>query len=298
MRSLIKITLALIFIFSITSCQKIDKKSTDFTNENGFTPGIEGPAVNPEGDLFAVNFEKQGTIGRVDAEGVGEVYLTLPEGSIGNGIRFDINGNMFVADYVGHTVYRFAKNSKKAEIWERDTTMNQPNDLAIGPDGTIYLSDPNWAESTGQIWKVTQERTLELLESEMGTTNGIEVSPDGKKLYVNESVQRRIWQYDLLDNGELANKRDFLTFEDFGLDGMRCDTEGNLYITRYDKGPVLIVNPEGETIHEVELTGKKPSNIAFGGPDGKTCFVTMADRGCFEKFRAPFAGNYFSSVHH
>ena len=298
MKYLIKISLVLFFVISAVSCQDSAQKSTDFTSENGFTQGIEGPAVNSEGFLFAVNFEKQGTIGRVDPEGIAEVFMTLPEGSIGNGIRFDIQGNMYVADYMGHTVYRFSKDSKQPDIWARDTTMNQPNDLAIGPDGTIYLSDPNWAESTGQIWKVNPERHIELLETDMGTTNGIEVSPDGKILYVNESVQRRIWQYDILDNGMLGNKRSFLTFEDFGLDGMRCDLKGNLYITRYDKGTVLIVNPEGETIEEVTLTGKKPSNIAFGGPDGKTCYVTMADRGCFEKFRAPFAGNYFSKVHH
>ncbi|MBT8184487.1 MAG: SMP-30/gluconolactonase/LRE family protein [Eudoraea sp.] len=297
MKSLIEFLFPFFLVIFLISCQETEIRSTDFTSEFSFTKGIEGPAVDPEGYLYAVNFQKEGTIGRVNKDGKGEIFISLPEGSIGNGIRFDTKGNMFVADYMGHTVYRFKKGTKEPEIWARDTTMNQPNDLAISPDGTLYLSDPNWAESTGQLWKVSPDRKITLLESNMGTTNGVEVSPDGKILYVNESVQRIVWKYDILENGKLANKKEFLSFSDFGLDGMRCDVKGNLYITRYDKGTVLIVTPGAETINEVRLEGKKPSNIAFGGEDGKTCYVTMADRGCVEQFTAPFKGNYFSKVH-
>ena len=164
----------------------------------------------------------------------------------------------------------------------------------MAKDGTIYLSDPNWANSTGQLWMVKPDREIILLEADMGTTNGVALSPDDSKLYVNESIQRRIWQYDIAADGELVNKRLLIDFEDYGLDGMRCDMKGNLYIARYEKGTVLILTPDGRVIDEVLLTGQKPSNITFGGPDGKTCFVTMADRGSIEIFRAPFPGRYFS----
>ena len=59
----------------------------------------------------------------------------------------------------------------------------------------------------------------------MGTTNGIEVSPDETKLYVNESVQKNIWVYDLDSDGNISNKKLFYSFEDYGLDGMRCDNQ-------------------------------------------------------------------------
>ena len=85
--------------------------------------------------------------------------------------------------------------------------MNQPNDLAIAPDGTLYASDPNWKESTGQLWRIDRDGKITLLAEGMGTTNGIEVSPDGKTLYVNESVQRNIWAFDITPDGTLANKR-------------------------------------------------------------------------------------------
>ncbi|MBT8292727.1 MAG: SMP-30/gluconolactonase/LRE family protein, partial [Eudoraea sp.] len=89
-----------------------------------------------------------------------------------------------------------------------------------------------------------------------------------------------------------------ISFTDFGLDGMRCDMEGNLYLTRYDKGTVAIVSPEGKILEEVLLKGKKPSNIAFGGDKGLDCFVTMADRGCFETFEALSPGSYYSKIHY
>jgi sugar lactone lactonase YvrE len=82
-----------------------------------------------------------------------------------------------------------------------------------------------------------------LLDNEMGTTNGIEVSPNGKTLYVNESVQRNMWAFDLGGDGSLTNKRLLKRFDDHGLDGMRCDVAGNLYVTRHGKGTVVILSP-------------------------------------------------------
>ncbi len=293
--SWIHIGFLLIITLDSSSAQSVT--SSDFMPESSFTEGIEGPAVDKEGMLYAVNFKEQGTIGIVDKNGHGEIFLRLPGKSIGNGIRFDREGTMYIADYVGHTIYRVKKGSTIPEIWVQDSRMSQPNDLAISPNGRIYLSDPNWADGTGSLWMVNTDKKIILLEANMGTTNGIEVSPDGKRLYVNESLQRNIWQYDIEDDGSLSRKTKFLSFDDFGMDGMRCDEKGNLYIARYDKGTVLIVSPEAKTLQEVVLKGKKPSNITFGGPDGKTCFVTMADRGCFETFTALNSGNFYTLVH-
>ena len=124
----------------------------------------------------------------------------------------------------------------------------------------------------------------------MGTSNGIEVGPKENLLYVNESVQRVVWKYDLSSDGKISNKQEFITFPDFGMDGMRCDVKGNLYITRHGKGTVAMVSPEGQLIREIKLTGSRPSNIAFGGKDGKTCYVTLQDRGCIETFRVEHPG--------
>lgn len=284
-------------VFQLQSCVSQKLQSVDFTKENSFTAGIEGPAVDKNGNLYAVNFAKNGTIGKVNEKGEGSVFVELPGKSVGNGIRFDEDGNMFIADYVGHNVLRLKENSKEVVVWANNPEMSQPNDLTIAPNGTIYLSDPNWGESSGRIWMVNASREIVLLEADMGTTNGIEVSPDGRHLYVNESVQRNIWKYDITKDGKITNKTKFLIFADFGMDGMRCDEKGNLYVTRYEKGTIAIISPEGNILKEIQLKGKKPSNITFGGADGKTCFVTMADRGCLESFKADYAGAYYKRIH-
>ncbi len=277
----------------LVSCGTQQLKSSDFTEAFAFTKGIEGPAVDGKGNLYAVNFKEEGTIGIVNAKGKGRIFLKLPNNSVGNGIRFDRAGNMFVADYVSHTVYKVPKGTNTPLVWVREPKMNQPNDLVVVADGTLYLSDPDWKNKNGKLWMVNPEKKVILLEDNMGTTNGLEVDPSGKFLYVNESVQRTIWRYQIRENGRLFDKTRFMTFPDFGLDGMRCDEKGNLYITRHGKGTVLIVSPDKEIIKEVDLKGKKPSNITFGGKNGRTCYVTMADRGCFEQFRAPYKGAHF-----
>lgn len=289
----LKTTLPLFFfIIALYSCKKLDNNSTDFTNEHLFTGGIEGPAVDSKGNLYAVNFKEEGTIGIVDKNGVSSLFTFLPEGSVGNGIRFDKDDNMYIADYTKHNILLIKKGLSKAIVYAHDSTMNQPNDVAIAPNGTLYASDPNWKNETGNLWMVSNGK-FALLEKNMGTTNGIEVSPDGKKLYINESIQRNIWVYDINNDGTVNNKKLFTSFTDFGMDGMRCDEKGNLFVCRYGKGTVVVLSPNGDIIREITLKGKKPSNITFGGKNKKQCFVTLADRGCIETFFSQYSGRNF-----
>lgn len=286
----------------LTGCQSEKKadqseklyESVVYTPEKGFTGGIEGPAVDKQGNLYAVNFEKQGTIGIVNTSGEASIYVTLPDGSVGNGIRFDSNGDMYIADYPRHNILKVDKDTREISVFAHDSTMNQPNDIAIDTKNRLYASDPNWKESTGNIWRIDADGKVVLLEKDMGTTNGIEVSPDDKFLYVNESVQRKVWVYDLSANGEISNKRLLIEFPDFGMDGMRCDNQGNLYITRHGKGTIAVVSPSGELLREIAVKGSNPSNLAFGGTDGKTIYVTLQDHGNIETFRVEHPGRSWS----
>jgi len=289
-----KSSLGLLLLIALSSCKE-SKLTTDFAFVGDFTQGLEGPAVDADGNLFFVNPERNGTIGKVDPSGHFEIYIdSLPNGSVANGIRFDQNGIMFLADYVNHNILTIDPIHKEVVIYANDSTMNQPNDIAIARNGTLYASDPNWAESTGNLWRVDQGGDFVLLESNMGTTNGVEVAPGDSLLYVNESVQRKVWVYDLSSEGEVSNKRMLIEFPDYGLDGMRCDVEGNLYIARYGKGTIAVVSPGGQLLYEVELEGQKPTNIAFGGPEGKTCFVTCQDREYIESFELSSVGRSYS----
>jgi sugar lactone lactonase YvrE len=254
-----------------------------------FTPGIEGPSCDGNGNVYAVNFASEGTIGLVTPQGKGSIFVTLPNKSVGNGIVFDRSGSMFVADYVNHNVLKIDVATKQITTFAHHDQMNQPNDLAIGPDDVMWASDPHWGNSTGQLWRIDRKGQVTKVASDLGTTNGIEVSPDGKTLYVNESVQRGLWAFTITADG-INHKRLVKQFPDHGFDGMRCDVDGNLYVTRYGKGTVAVVTPLGEIVREIDVLGKSPSNLCFGGPDGRTVYVTEVDQARLVKFRVDRPG--------
>ena len=281
----------LLFITTTTLAQT--EQSTDWMPENSFTKGVEGPAVDKNGNLFAVNFSQEGTIGKVTDNNKAEIYVTLPNGSVGNGIRFDQQGNMYIADYVNHNVLKVDPTSKVVSVFSHNDKMNQPNDIAIMDNGILFASDPNWSESSGNLWRINADGSNALIEKNMGTTNGVEVSPDNKTLYVNESVQRNIWRYTLDEKGNIQDKTLFYKFDDHGMDGMRTDKAGNLYVARYGAGVVAVISPQGKLIKTIKLKGKHPTNVAFGGKDGKQVFVTMQKRGAIETFNNNIAGRNY-----
>jgi sugar lactone lactonase YvrE len=287
MKRLLILSTTFFLVLGSTNLYSQKRDSRDLLPEGSFPQGMEGPAVDRLGNLYAVNYQKKGTIGKVSFAGKVSLFVTLPEGSTGNGIRFDRKGNMFVADYTAHNILKINRKTKEIEVFAHEPAMNQPNDLTISrKTDIIYASDPNWKDSTGNLWMikpdgkvVNLERNIGTtngievspngkylyvnesiqrkiwrydiakdgsisnkthshintfhLERNIGTTNGIEVSPNGKYLYVNESIQRKIWRYDIAKDGSISNKTLFYSFEDFGMDGMRCDSYGNLFVTRH-----------------------------------------------------------------
>jgi gluconolactonase len=264
--------------------------ATPFTAERSFTGEIEGPAVDRAGNVYAVSFAKKNTIGRVTPEGKGEVFLEMPGASLANGIRIGKDGLLYVADYTGHNILKIDPATRQVSVFAHEPKMNQPNDLAMSKDGTLWASDPDWKNGTGQLWRIGTDGKVTRVAEGMGTTNGIDLSPDGRYLYVNESVQRKVWRFRVMGDGTLAGKQLLVEFPDFAMDGMRVDRKGNLFISRHGKGTVAMVSPAGKVLREIDTLGAKPSNVAFGGVDGKTIYVTEMEKGRLVKFRVPAAG--------
>ena len=102
-----------------------------------------------------------------------------------------------MADYTKHNILRIDPKTRAVTVLAHSDEMNQPNDVAITAEGMLFASDPNWEKSTGQIWRIEHDGRITRIASDMGTANGIEVSPDGKTLYVNETVQRKVWAFTL-----------------------------------------------------------------------------------------------------
>ncbi|SEA20829.1 family 20 glycosylhydrolase [Alkalimonas amylolytica] len=258
--------------------------STVWVAANTFTAGIEGPAFGPDQHLYLVNYQQQGSIGRVDPQGKTSLVLHLPEGSIGNGIRFSADGSrMFIADYSRNRIWQYQTDSQQLTELVHQPAMHQPNDLALLSPDTLFASDPDWSTATGQLWRITADGHSQLLEANMGTTNGIEVSDDQQYLFVNESVQRRIWRY-RLEQQELTDKTLIAAFSSAGLDGMRMVQPGVLAVTRFGNASVILLNTDGQLLAELPLKHQNPTNLAARSDQ---LYITLQDCGCIERLTIP-----------
>jgi signal peptidase len=300
--------------------------SKQLAQSNEYTKGIEGPAVNAAGDLFVVNIrrpgtanpEKKGAIGRMKKGATqSELFAVLPNDGVGNGIRFDLQGRMYVADFPQHIIHVFEPGASTPQPYfsappnnQGKPAFNQPNDLAIARDGTLYASDPKFSAGTGRIWRIARQPDGKgdgaIMTSSsprpQGITNGIDLSPDNKTLYVSESRfngevpprPARIWSY-RIDGLRLADEHKVFVFPQGDVDGLRVDTDGRIFVARPDAGEVAIIVPPGSVgaAHaRVPTAGPAPTNLTFGGADGRDVFVTQSDKNnrFIERFRVDRPG--------
>jgi sugar lactone lactonase YvrE len=270
--------------------------STQVTPSGEYTFGIEGPAVDRDGNLFVVNLRHAGTIARLAPEAAAsEPFAELPEGSVGNAIRIDRDGTMFIADYKKHNIFAIDKSNTTPRIVFHSDAMSQPNDITLSRDGTLYASDPNWKARSGKIWRIAKtadgswQGAAMTAPRAMGTTNGIDLSPDGRTLYVGESNSGEIWSY-TIDGDALSNARLIKSFEPNTIDGLRTDVDGRLFVAHILKGAIAVLTPDGHLQREIPLKAREPTNLAFGGSDGKTVYVSQRQGGFIESFRTDVEG--------
>jgi gluconolactonase len=164
-------------------------------------------------------------------------------------------------------------------ITYQDKRFNSPNDIAIRDDGWVYFSDPNWQLGTRtselktalyrvQLTATTSTASAQLIE-ELTQPNGVALSPDQKTLYVGSSGND-IFKYDVAADGSVSNKTSFA--KPGGSDGLTVDCAGNLYVT---SGAVEVFAPDGTKLGEISVPN--PSNVAFGGANAKTLYITAGD---------------------
>ena len=165
--------------------------------------------------------------------------------------------------------------------------LNSPNDAVYHSDGSLYFTDPPYGLDQQDddpakelafngVYRLAKGK-LQLLAKDLSRPNGIAFSPDEKLLYVaNSDPARKLWmRYPVLPDGSLGLGRVFadVTAEKAdGLpDGLKVDEKGNLWAT--GPGGVWVFSPEGQHLGTLQ-PAEVPANLAFGGPDGKTLFMT------------------------
>src|SRR5688572_17773222 len=112
--------LVILFIVSINAAAQDTTSyyiARDLTEENLFSTNIEGPNVDRDGNLYVVNYQKDGTIGKVGPDGSVELFVTLPYGSIANAIMFNAEWDMYLADFKGHNILKVNTKTRKVSVY-------------------------------------------------------------------------------------------------------------------------------------------------------------------------------------
>jgi gluconolactonase len=157
-------------------------------------------------------------------------------------------------------------------------TFNSPNDIVVRSDGTIYFTDPDFqlgsrTSATGKkgIYRVSPTAQVSLVDDTFVEPNGITLSPDESVLYVADYNGNVVRTFSVASDGSTSNRKDFVTVTT--PDGFAVDCAGNLYVASGTPGVIQVYSPSGTKLGSVTVVASL-SNMAFGGSDGKTLYIT------------------------
>lgn len=253
---------------------KLEKVATGFK----FT---EGPLWDKSGFVY-VSDEGQNKIFRVYPDGRTEKFAEIrdPDGN-----TFDQKGRFITCASQFRVVAAIAPDGSYKVLADKyeGKKFNSPNDIVLGRDGALYFTDPSLDLPKGEaqelsfqgIFRLDDNGSLRLLNKDMSQPNGLAFSPDGKKLYVDDTKLNEIRVFDVGADGGLSNGRVFGKQEgpprSGSSDGMKVDTKGNLFVT----GPmgVWVWSPDGMHLGTIVMP-ESPANLAWGGGDFRTLYIT------------------------
>lgn len=197
-----------------------------------------------------------------------------------NGLAVGKDSNIYACEYGYGAILKITLDGKIEILCSgfAEEKFNRPNDIVIDAHGNIYFTDPQSYDAKipdGRIFRFDiKENEVKLVAQELCFPNGINISSSGNKIYVSESAKNRIISYDIDNSGMLINANTFIELTGGDPDGIDIDENGNLYVAHFGGKSLYIISPDGKIIQKIETPGKKPSNIEFGGADGKTLFLT------------------------
>lgn len=212
-----------------------------------------------------------------------------------NGNAVDRQERIISCEHGKRRVARVEANGEPTPIAEtfEGKRFNSPNDVVVKSDGTIWFTDPRYGEWFGPaeldgnyVYRVAEDGAVTVATKDLSMPNGLCFSPDEKILYIGQGGRGAfIRAYEVAGDGTLTNGRKFCRIRHGAPDGLRCDTEGHLYVTG-DAG-VEIWTPEGKYLGTIK-TQPRPANCAFGGPGRKWLFI--AAHHCLFKIELNAAG--------
>jgi sugar lactone lactonase YvrE len=199
-----------------------------------------------------------------------------------NGLAVSTDGTRIIAathDQRSVTAFNLSDRSRTTLAGQYNgQTFNSPNDLTVAADGTVYFTDPTYQRGnrpdamngmTG-VFRIRNGR-VELVDGTLRQPNGIALSPDGRTLYVAAMGTNQIFRYAIGTDGSIGTRTLFTSMN--GPDGVTIDCAGNLYWASNSEGTIHVYTPGGTQLGTITV-GRSTTNAAFGGPDGRTLFIT------------------------
>jgi gluconolactonase len=252
----------------------------------------EGPIFHPR-DHYLLFSDMPGDVRRRwDTGGVRRVRE--PSNKC-NGMTYDRQLNLIVCEHATSTLVREAAgggaDGPRAILASHFSgkELNSPNDVVVGPDDSIYFTDPVYGRRPGVgverpqqlsfqgVYRVTDDpRAPELLIDDFDQPNGLCFSPDGRTLYVNDTTRGLIRAFDVSSSGGLSGDRIFMDQIGNGNsalgapDGMKTDEAGHVYVT--GPGGIWVISPAGDRVGVIAVP-EKVANLNWGMPDWQTLFI-------------------------
>lgn len=255
---------------------------------------LEGPSFDRDGNLYVVDVA-WGRIFRISPSG--QFELVVEYDGEPNGLKIHRDGRIFVADY-RHGIMLLDPGSGRIVPY-LDRAVIEPfkgvNDLVFAGNGDLYFTDQGLTglhDPTGRLFRLRTSGSLDMLLGCVPSPNGLVLSLDETAVFVNVTRANSVWRVPLLEDGTPYKVGEFIRLSGGGgPDGLAMDDKGNLAVAHLGMGCVWLFSHLGEPLARIRsCTGLATTNLAYGGPDGKSLYITESETGTILVARMEVAG--------
>jgi gluconolactonase len=255
---------------------------------------LEGPSFDRDGNLYVTDIPF-GRIFRVSPDGCWDL-VTEYDGEP-NGLKIHRDGRAFIADYRNGILELDLKTGATRPVIERRYTehFKGVNDLFFAANGDLYFTDQGRTghqDPTGKVYRLTPDGRLQCLLSCGLSPNGLVTNADETVLYVAMTNANAIWHLSLMPDGDVTSVGTFVQLSGGGgPDGLALTEDGGLVVAHARVGIVWIFDTRGRPLYRVNSAASDfMTNVAFGGPDNRTLYITDAGDGVIQRAELPVAG--------
>ena len=261
---------------------------------------LEGPSFDRDGQLYVVDIP-YGRIFRVSPGG--EFTLVTEYDGEPNGLKIAKDGRIVITDYKHGLMTLDPNSGKVSPLLQRrwSESFKGVNDLVFARNGDIYFTDQGQTgmhDPTGRVYRLRVDGTLDLIVNNVPSPNGLVLNGSEHILYVAATRGNCIWRVPLMPDGTASKVGIFVQLSGSlgGPDGLAMDQDDNLAIAHAGLGAVWIFSRIGEPLYRVRsCEGLTTTNVAYGGPDNRTLYITESESGTILQAQLPVAGRLMAS---